>query len=242
MYTGTSLSHQTDTIGTLKLDMSGLGLNIFRRSKPEEVTDSQPAAPRPIAPSDVPEKVQDAYGQALFLVERSPRASGALSRYCLQQIIRDFWKIPADEQGTLSVELDRISNLISDETRDSIECVRAFGSIDFHFSQDRDMMVDTTPDEARMLLALVQLLFQEWYVERHKRKNRCEMIRHMAESAKSIQSEDLAPDVEATLPRDLDEPEESKSEEVLKAKRSKTSKSSERRQAAALEPLQSTGN
>lgn len=174
--------------------MSGIGLNFFRRSDPVEeapveTNGNQPAAQRPTAPSDVPEKVQDAYGQALFLVERSPRASGALSRYCLQQIIRDFWDIQPKKQGMLSDELDHISSMIAEETRDSIQCVRDFGSIDYHFSQDRDMMVDTTVEEARMLLALVQLLFQEWYAERYKRKTRCETIRRMAEIAQNTQEE-----------------------------------------------------
>ena len=136
-----------------------------------------------------PRKVQDAYGQALFLVERSPRASGALSRYCLQQIIRDFWGLEAKNQGLLSDELDFISEMIAEETRDSIQCVRDFGSLDYHFSQDRDMMVDTTVEEARMLLALVQLLFQEWYAERYKRKTRYETIRRMAEIAQNTQEE-----------------------------------------------------
>ncbi len=176
--------------------MSGLGLNFFRRSEPVEsapieTNGNQQAAQRPTAPSDVPEKVQDAYGQAMFLVERSPRASGALSRYCLQQIIRDFWSLDTKNQGLLSEELDFISDMISEETRASIQCVRDFGSIDYHFSQDRDMMVDTTIEEARMLLALVQLLFQEWYAERYKRKTRFETIQRMAEIAQNTQEEAL---------------------------------------------------
>ena len=182
--------------------MSGLGLNFFRRSDPVEeapveTNGNQPPAQRPTAPSDVPEKVQDAYGQALFLVERSPRASGALSRYCLQQIIRDFWDIEPKKQGMLSDELDHISGMIAEETRDSIQCVREFGSIDYHFSQDRDMMVDTTVEEARMLLALVQLLFQEWYAERYKRKTRCETIRRMAEIAQNTQEEAMRAEADA---------------------------------------------
>ncbi|MDA7948800.1 MAG: DUF4145 domain-containing protein [Hyphomicrobiaceae bacterium] len=180
--------------------MSGLGLNFFRRSEPVEpapieTNGNQPAAQRPTAPSDVPEKVQDAYGQALFLVERSPRASGALSRYCLQQIIRDFWDIDPKKQGLLAEELDLISDMIAEETRSSIQCVRDFGSIDYHFSQDRDMMVDTTIEEARMLLALVQLLFQEWYAERYKRKTRCETITRMAEIANNTYEEAIREDV-----------------------------------------------
>ena len=171
-----------------------------------ETIDSQPAAQRPTAPSDVPDKVQDAYGQAMFLVERSPRASGALSRYCLQQIIRDFWGIPEKNQGTLSVELDFIADMIADETRDSIACVREFGTLDFHFSQDRDLMVDTTIEEARMLLAVVQLLFQEWYAERYKRKARCETIRRMAAIAKT--THDGAQQEESSIEPDLpDEPD-----------------------------------
>lgn len=46
------------------------------------------------------------------------------------------------------------------------------------------MMVDTTVDEAKLLIALVQLLIQEWYMERSRRQKRCDAIRQLVEDAK----------------------------------------------------------
>ncbi len=234
--------------------MSGLGLNFFRRSEPAETAPietngNQQAAQRPTAPSDVPEKVQDAYGQALFLVERSPRASGALSRYCLQQIIRDFWGLETENQGLLSDELDFISEMIAEETRDSIQCVREFGSIDYHFSQDRDMMVDTTIEEARMLLALVQLLFQEWYAERYKRKTRYETIRRMAEIAQNTHEEAMrAEEIAAAQAADgEDEAPPASDEDTVNASEEDSSKEKEpdnddEPDAPKLEAVRATGS
>lgn len=157
------------------------GFNFFRQKSPDPVVDQgDKKVAGPSIPADVSEDVREAFSQALFLVERSPRASGALSRYCLQQIVRDFWKIPTGKQGTLTTEFNLISGRMSEETLSSIDCVRQHGTIDTHFSKDRDMMVETTVDEARMLIALVQLLIQEWFVERHNREKRLIAITRMA--------------------------------------------------------------
>lgn len=165
--------------------MTGLGLkNLFHLGASEQAKECDQQVQRPSLPPDVPENAREAYAQAHFLVQRSPRASGALSRYCLQQMVHDFWQLSADEKGTLSSEFKQISDRLSPETLASIECVRDYGSIDSQLSQDRDMMVETTVDEAKMLIALVQLLIQEWYMERGRRQKRCDAIRQLVEEAK----------------------------------------------------------
>ncbi|MDH3579090.1 MAG: hypothetical protein OEM91_00500 [Hyphomicrobiales bacterium] len=165
--------------------MTGLGLkNLFHLGASEQAKECDQQAQRPSLPADVPENAREAYAQAHFLVQRSPRASGALSRYCLQQMVHDFWQLSADEKGTLSSEFKQISDRLSLETLSSIECIREYGSIDSQLSQDRDMMVDTTVDEAKLLIALVQLLIQEWYMERSRRQKRCDAIRQLVEDAK----------------------------------------------------------
>ena len=138
------------------------------------------AAPAPL-PEDVPHSVREAYGQACFLLQSSPWASGALSRYALQKTIRDFWHLAPDEQGTIAAELDLISDRLPEETLASIQCVRQFGSIDSQLSRDRDMMVETSVDEARVLIALLQLLSREWYEARRKRQAHLEAIHAMIE-------------------------------------------------------------
>ena len=54
-----------------------------------------------------------------------------------------------------------------------------------------DLMVETTVDEAKMLIALVQLLVQEWYVDRQKRQSRCNTIKLMVDEARRSQESEL---------------------------------------------------
>lgn len=131
-------------------------------------------------PEEVPESVKETYGQACFLIDVSPKAGGALARNCLQQIIYDFWKTSPKAKGTLSAELDSLSSKLPPETKGSIEFVRNFGNIDDQLAEDVNMMVDTSVAEAKMLVALIQILFQDWYLERRSRQERHERLQEIA--------------------------------------------------------------
>lgn len=154
---------------------------------PAQEEKPDPQVPRLAFPEEIPEDIREAYEQACFLLKRCPKASGALSRYCLQQLARDFWELPASERGTLSAEFSLLSDRVLAETQESINYIRKFGSIESHLTKDRDLMVETTIDEAKMLIALVQLLVQEWYVDRKKRQSRCNTIKMMVDKAKGRQ-------------------------------------------------------
>ena len=54
-------------------------------------------------------------------------------------------------------------------------------------------MVETTTGEAKILIAMLQLLIQEWYGERHKRQCRLEAIRSLVQQATK---ENVVPSVE----------------------------------------------
>lgn len=157
------------------------------RDIPAKEEKSEQPVPRLAFPEEIPEDIREAYEQACFLLQRCPKASGALSRYCLQQLARDFWELPASERGTLSAEFSLLSDRVLAETQESINYIRKFGSIESHLTKDRDLMVETTVDEAKMLIALVQLLVQEWYVDRKKRQSRCNTIKMMVDKAKGRQ-------------------------------------------------------
>lgn len=179
--------------------MTGLALNFLRRwTRGQSAQNHQQAAALSL-PAEVPERIREAYEQAAFLLQHSPRASGALSRYCLQQLVRHYWELSADEKGPLSSELDRISDRLFPETQASIDCVRQFSSIESQLSQHRDVMVDTTVEEAKILIVLVKVLAQEWYVERSNRQKHYDTIRTMAagtkrKPAKQSAKETILPD------------------------------------------------
>jgi len=120
-------------------------------------------------PDYIPENVREAYRQACFLTKVSPRASAALARSCLQIMIRDFWGLTRQKQGNLASELDHISPKLAPETAASIDAVRQAGSIDDHLQEDTDRLVDADLGEARLLIALTEVLFIDWYIESRER-------------------------------------------------------------------------
>ncbi|GGD09295.1 hypothetical protein GCM10011587_11460 [Pyruvatibacter mobilis] len=120
-------------------------------------------------PEYVPEAIRDAYQQAARIVELSPNASAALSRRCLQGIIRDFWNLPEGKRGKLGAEISSLSDQIDPELLKEIEAIRAIGDIGAHMDKHVDMVVDVEPEEARLLVALIEILIDRWYVNRKKR-------------------------------------------------------------------------
>jgi hypothetical protein len=50
--------------------------------------------------------------------------------------------------------------------------------------KDINVIVDVDPDEARILIDLVETLFDEWYVARHDRTQRFGKINSIAEAKK----------------------------------------------------------
>lgn len=146
--------------------------------------DSELPDPFPSLSPDVPEPIIEAYRQACFLLHRTQRAAGALSRFCLQQMIRDYWRLLPPDHGVINQELAKIWDRLSPEARGMIDCARKFGNIGSHFSQDRDMMLETSVDEARVLILLVHALAQEWYGERGLRRQRLVTIRTLVAAAK----------------------------------------------------------
>lgn len=52
-------------------------------------------------PEYVPEEIRQNYFEACMIANDSPKASAAMSRRCLQGIVREFWKIPPAKRGNL---------------------------------------------------------------------------------------------------------------------------------------------
>lgn len=123
-------------------------------------------------PDFIPETLREAYYQACVIADISPRAAAALARYCLQRMIRDFWKIPEAQFGNLAAEFDFISARIPPESKSSIDLVRTFGDIDKYLREHVDKMIDADPMEVELLIRLNEILFDDWYVARHNRERR----------------------------------------------------------------------
>jgi hypothetical protein len=118
------------------------------------------------------------YEEAAKILELSPKASATLSRRCLQGIIRDFWGV---SKSRLIDEIAAIEDKVDPLTWKSIESVRKVGNIGAHMEKDINLIIDVEPKEAYLLMQLIELLFEEWYVHRHERELKLKAIAGIAD-------------------------------------------------------------
>lgn len=97
-------------------------------------------------------------------------------------MIRDFCKISKgrliDEITALkaAIEDGSADRAVTEESVQAIDHVRAVGNIGAHMEKDIDLIVPVDPGEAQALIELVELLFDEWYGARERRKARLSRI------------------------------------------------------------------
>jgi hypothetical protein len=118
-------------------------------------------------PDYVPLVIREDYKEACLIRDLSPKASATLSRRCLQGILRDYWKV---KPGRLVDEIKEVKDRIDSITWGAIEAVRKLGNIGAHMEKDINVIVDVDPQEAALLIGLVETLLKEWYINREERK------------------------------------------------------------------------
>jgi Domain of unknown function (DUF4145) len=82
-------------------------------------------------PADVPDQYAQDYKEACLVLSDSPKASAALSRRCLQNILR---AVPKVKPSDLSKEIDEILNSkqLPSHLADAIDAIRALGNFAAH--------------------------------------------------------------------------------------------------------------
>lgn len=137
-------------------------------------------------PYFIPQAIGEDYTEACLVRDLSPKASATLSRRCLQGMIRDFCGISKkrliDEIRELEKQVTEgtADRSISVESVTAIDAVRKIGNIGAHMEADVDHIVPVDPGEAQLLIDLIEGLFDEWYVERHKRAERFSALTALA--------------------------------------------------------------
>lgn len=124
-------------------------------------------------PDYIPQAIRDDYAEACLIRDLSPKAAATLSRRCLQGILRDFWQV---KPGRLVDEIDQIEEKVDTDTWNAINAVRKLGNIGAHMEKDINVIVEVEPNEAALLIGLVETLLKEWYVARESRKSRMEAV------------------------------------------------------------------
>lgn len=131
-------------------------------------------------PEYVPTNIRTDYEEAYAILHLSPKASATLLRRCLQAMIQDFWGIA---KGNLYEQISAIEPKVSPSQWKALNGLRKIGNIGAHMKEDSDkILVDITVDEAEKLLAFIELIIKQWYIDRHEQEELYESIATIAES------------------------------------------------------------
>jgi hypothetical protein len=145
-----------------------------------------PPSAAKVFPSYVPQAIRDDYVEACLIRDLSPKASATLSRRCLQGIIRGFWGV---SKARLVDEIEAIKDKTDPLTWNAIDAVRKIGNIGAHMEKDINIIVDVDPDEAQLLIELIEILVKEWYIAKHQREeslNAIIKVRDAKDTAKGV--------------------------------------------------------
>jgi hypothetical protein len=141
---------------------------------------------RAALPTIVDQKFADDYREACVVLADSPKASAALSRRCLQNLLRDKASVKA---GNLNDEIDQVlkSGTLGSNLADSIHGVRIIGNFAAHPTKSTNTgeVIDVEPGEAEWLLDTLEKLFDFFFVEPDRiAKRREEINKKLIEAGK----------------------------------------------------------
>lgn len=137
-------------------------------------------------PNYIPEPILNDYNEACAISDLSPKASATLARRCLQGMIRDYWGI---SDSTLYKEINALKDKVTQEVWESLDAVREIGNIGAHMEQDINVIIDVDADEAKILIELLEILFEEWYIARHERSSKLSRIQQIKDAKKAIKKQ-----------------------------------------------------
>jgi hypothetical protein len=150
----------------------------YRTGKTNYAWQLVPGADMKVLPDYVLAPIVADYREACLICDLSPKASATLARRCLQGMIRDYWGV---SKGRLVDEIKEIEGKVDRLAWDAIEAVRSIGNIGAHMEKDIDVIVDVEPQEARLLIELIETLVDDWYVTRHDRQSRLAKLKSVAQ-------------------------------------------------------------
>jgi Domain of unknown function (DUF4145) len=121
---------------------------------------------RPPCPSEVSKEIAEDYMEACVVLPDSSKASAALSRRCLQALLRDKGGV---KPGDLSNEIQQVidSNSLPSHLADSIDAIRNIGNFSAHplKSKNTGEILPVEDHEAEWNLDVLESLFDFYYVQ-----------------------------------------------------------------------------
>lgn len=116
-------------------------------------------------PPDVPEEFAEDYREACLVLSDSPKASAALSRRCLQSLLREKAGV---KPSTLNSEIGEVlkKGMLPPYLAENLAAVRAIGNFAAHpiKSKNTGVVVDVEPEEAEWSLDVIEGLFSFFFI------------------------------------------------------------------------------
>jgi hypothetical protein len=130
------------------------------------------AATRPKAANGVPPHLAEDFNEACLVIGDSPKASAALSRRCLQAMLRD----QGFKEKDLAPAIDAVlaSKTLPGALAHNLDAIRNIGNFAAHPLKDTNSgaILPVEPEEAEWNLDVLEGLFDFYYVEPAKAKAR----------------------------------------------------------------------
>lgn len=131
------------------------------------------ASARSPIPDEVPEDFAADYLEACLVQPDSEKASAALSRRCLQNLLRERAGIKKDD---LAKEIQQVldSKQLPTHLADDLDAIRNIGNFAAHplKATNTGEIVDVEPQEAEWLLTVLEGLFDFYFVQPERAKAR----------------------------------------------------------------------
>jgi len=119
-------------------------------------------------PVEVPKDIAADYLEACVVLPLSPKASAALSRRCLQNVLEyhEYKGRDLSKQVDLILNESDAAKAIPSTLRITIDGIRNFGNFSAHPITDRTTLqiIDIEPHEAEWCLDILEEMFQHFYV------------------------------------------------------------------------------
>lgn len=141
---------------------------------------------RPPCPPEVPSYIAEDYNEACAVLHVSPKASAALSRRCLQNVLRDAAKV---KHSHLAVEIQEVldSGQLRSDVAEVVDAIRHIGNFAAHPTKSTNTgeILPVEEHEAEWNLEILELLFRDYYVEPTTRKKKLEALNEKLKGIKT---------------------------------------------------------
>lgn len=128
---------------------------------------------RRVLPPGLPEAIEHEYREAAAIFEISPRASAAMSRRCLQSVLRE---VAGSTKERLDKAIDEVigKGVLPGELARELDAVRVIGNFGAHpmKAEATGVILDVEPGEAEWNLEVLEDLFDFYFKELPARQAR----------------------------------------------------------------------